>query len=232
MIINREENSKVPDIGFFEFLMKPLPDRVRVPYQNLKSSFRPLEVRNFLPFPMVGNSSKDEPRNKNIEIWPNEWHSCYIHPQQHHIFSFFINGFFIFRTSYFEDLKKDPRDWGEPVLAFENIIIEITRSLMLAKQMYKDTVGVNEKIAFKWTLTKTKKRTLIPPNHSGWSLGGIYTCFAENVFIVRTYKYGELSEYISLSKDVIDKIFVAFNWPTGKSLIDDFQKDFLGHFKD
>lgn len=232
MITNREENSKVPDVGFFEFLMKPLPDKERVPYQNLESSFRPLEVRSLNPFPIVGNHSKDEPRNKNIKIWPNEWHSCYIHPRLHHIFSFFTNGFFMLRASYFEDLKKDPKYGGELVLAFEDIIIEITRSLMLAKQMYKDIVGINEKIAFKWTLTKTKKRTLIPPNHSGWSLGGTYTCFAENVSITRTYKYSELSEYISISKDIIDEIFVAFNWPTGKSHIDDFQKDFLGYFRD
>lgn len=76
-------------------------------------------------------------------------------------------------------------------------------------------------------LTKTKERVLITNSDMDAPV-----CKSNEIIVEKAYEYGDLDDYIELSKAIINDIFIAFNWDRGKSIIDKFNKEFIGYFNE
>ncbi|MGI6393575.1 MAG: hypothetical protein ACOX2F_02395 [bacterium] len=235
----RKENT--PDWGFFEFVMKPVKKKELFKnITDIKDEFKTINIHGYIPFPMKGGYKRSFFENNNDETGQEffksqkEWHSRYISKTWGaEIFSVFKDGFFVLRSSYYEDVRGEKSEHsGKPILAFEDVIHFVTKSLMLGKQFYSGKLSGSEEVYFRWILTKTKDRLLVPPKRDGWRISDSPECKSPDVTVEKVYKYSELDDYIELSKIVLDEIFLCFNWERGKYLVDKFNKDFIGYFNE
>jgi len=236
MISAEIRKESTPEWGFFELVMKPV-EKKKIFDTTAQSfdEFEPIKIRGFYPFPIKGASynkiDKDD-ISDNYQLENNERHSKYISKKWGaEIFSIYNDGFFVLRKSYYEDVRGEKSEnSGQPILAFEDVIHFVIKSLMLGKQFYSGKLGEKDEVYFRWMLTKTKERLLVPPKRDGWSIMDSPVCKSSDVKVEKTYKYKDLDDYIELSKTVLDEIFLCFNWERGKYMVDKFNKEFIGYF--